>query len=201
MDEEYCNSEKTPILEYMSESRSKKDNENGISSDDEMKSYSTYIWKIIAIMAGFLCICLHVLSAVCVQLLERKIPDFELNAIRCGTGFILFSLGFLCMRRKPVVPRKVWFVTACYGAVGFVNTITTYTSVTFIPLTSFQALKITVNITSGIVIFAIFLKEKIDFKLLIFSLLCSVGVVLVIQPGFIFITKTEKERKNHIFEG
>ena len=145
--------------------------------------------------------CLHVLSAVCVQLLERKIPDFELNTFRCGTGFILFSLGFLFMRRRPVIPRKIWFSTACYGAIIFANTIATYTSVTFIPLTSLQAMKITVNITSGVVLFAIFLKEKIDLKLLIVSLVCSVGVVLIIQPEFIFTSKIEREMKNRTLEG
>ena len=36
------------------------------------------------LVAAFTVVILHATSATCVQLLERRIPDLELNAFRCG---------------------------------------------------------------------------------------------------------------------
>ena len=55
-----------------------------------------------------------------------------------------------------------------------------------LPLTSVESLQVTSCITSGIPMFAFFLKERITVKRLLFAALCICGVILVTQPDFLF---------------
>ena len=152
----------------------------------KVKEGAIYRWKILAFFMGLFYIGCIVLSTVCVQLLERTIPDFELNFIRCLFGLIVFSGYFVLRRHSPLVPKSGILTTVAYGTVVAVISLCSYISVTFIPLTSLQSVKITINISLSMILFAICLKESITVKSIVSALLSITGVILIIQPGFIF---------------
>ena len=165
------------------------------------KENSSYdIFK--GILAAFAWVPLLVTSAASVQLLERRIPDFELNALRFGTAGILFTSGLIFFTdRRPVIPTSE--ITSVMGFVTFTfcSTVSIYAAVPFISLSSFQSIYLSTGIVSGVILFAIFLKEKITFKMMSASVMCCFGVLLVIQPQFIFhnskiFTKLENGSEN-----
>ena len=55
---------------------------------DEVSSFR----KCKGLVAAFTDVLMMVISVICVQLLERKVPDFELNAIRQATGVLFFFI-------------------------------------------------------------------------------------------------------------
>ena len=138
------------------------------------------------ILAAFAWVPLLVTSAASVQLLERRIPDFELNALRFGTAGVIFAIVIFFNKICPIVPK--FEIPSVLGFVTFTfcATVSTYTAVTFISLSSFQSIYLSSCIVSGIILFAIFLKEQITLKMVFAAILCCIGVLLVIQPQFIF---------------
>ena len=145
------------------------------------------------VLALMLMVLFLVISSSSVQLLGRTIPDFELTTFRCVTGLVFFALVSLCKRQWPLVPRSEVPVTLCYGISNFAMSFTLYVAASIIPLASAQSIQITSGLASGLVLFAIFCKEKMAVKRISFVLLCIIGVILVIQPQFIF--KICKENK------
>ena len=55
----------------------------------------------------------------------------------------------------------------------------------------------TSTMISGIILFAIFWKEVVSFKNILFAFLCICGVLLVIQPSFIFKTNDDIEESKY----
>ena len=55
-----------------------------------------------------------------------------------------------------------------------------------IPISAAQSLQQTSQIVSGVLLFALILKEKITIRILVSSVLCVAGIMLVIQPDFLF---------------
>ena len=166
----------------------------GTSKDEkERNSYETFK----GILAAFAWVPLLVTSAASVQLLERQIPDFELNALRFGTAGILFAIGVIVLTRQcPVIPISE--ITSVMGFVTFTmgSTVSIYSAVNYIPVASVHSIYLTSSIVSGVILYAVFLKEKVTLKIVLFATLCCFGVVLVIQPGFIFSMITNKSREN-----
>ena len=130
-----------------------------------------------------------VISTVSVQLLQKRIPDFELNAFRCGLPLVITSIGILVTRKWPVIERKEIISTSLYSILSFMCSIAIYVAATLLPLASVQSLSETANIITGIILFCIFLDDKPTILGITSALICSCGVILVIQPDFIFIKK------------
>ena len=152
-----------------------------LEEDDESKS--RYLEKLKGI---FFCICVGsivVTPATCVQLLERNIPDFELNTCRFATSGILFTLGITCTTRQwPIIPKSEIISTFSLDFIVFLGTVTHYLAVTFIPLATAQSIFLISGIISGLILFAIFLEDKITILKLTLTVSCMCGVILVIQP-------------------
>ena len=68
--------------------------------------------ELIATSAGVLMI---VVSVACVQLLERKVPDFELNTIRQAAGALFFFTFSVLSERNLRVPKSEILGTLCLG--------------------------------------------------------------------------------------
>ena len=66
------------------------------------------------------------------------------------------------------------------------STISIYVSVTFISLASAESIRMTCVMASGITMLSLFWEERITFKRLSIAALCTFGVMMVIQPEFIF---------------
>ena len=151
-----------------------------------LKDRSNYKDKIIGTVLGFVVVLMGAASGVSVQLLERRIPDMELNTMRSGGACILFLVVLLSRGRLPHVPRSIWRGVLVYTFVTSMCSITIYVSMAMLPAGTVQSLQQTFQITSGIILFALILKEKITIRMLVSSLLCIAGIFMVIQPEFLF---------------
>ena len=160
-----------------------------ISNDEKeslLEDRSNYKEKIIGTVLGFVVVLMGAASGVSVQLLERRIPDMELNTMRSGGACILFLAVLLSRGRFPHVPRSIWKGVLVYTLVTSMCSVTIYVSMAMLPAGTVQSLQQTFQITSGIILFALILKEKITIRMLISSLLCIAGIFMVIQPDFLF---------------
>ena len=75
----------------------------------------------------------------------------------------------------------LWFVIVSSAVPVF-----EYTTVTFIPVASAQSIVITVALLSGLVLFTLVTKEKITVDKVLAAFVCIGGVLLVLQPNFLF---------------
>ena len=149
-------------------------------------------------LVAFLVVFKYAASGVSVQLLERRIPDLELNAIRNGGACILYWIVLLLGGRYPYVPRRIFGGLAVYTLVTTMCSAIIFISMAMVPVSAAQSLQQTAQIISGILLFALILKEKITVRILLSSLLCIAGIMLVIQPDFLFpqIDLSESESLN-----
>ena len=178
------NSEKEHLVGEDSQETSDtcKDSSNNHETSKPVNVY----YKALAFFTGLLHIGCVVSSSVCVQLLERSIPDFELNFIRSLTGFVLFSGYFALRRHSPLVPKSGIWSTVAYGTVVTLLSLSNYISVTFIPVASFQSLKTTANVSLSVIIFALFAQEHAFIRNIISAMICVTGVLMIVQPEFMF---------------
>ena len=159
------------------------DSEESERNNDDV-SYST---KVKGILATLVQVILTMLSATCCQLLRRRIPDFELNTMRCFAGLMFMIFGLMYQKQLPWIQKSRIFVTICYGCTNVIISTSIYVAFTFVSVASVQSLIMTSSITSGIFIFWISGVEKITWYKGSFAALCFCGVILVVQPEFIFI--------------
>ena len=132
---------------------------------------------------------MEVISATCVQLLRRSIPDMELNTMRFATAFILISTIFLLQRKLPKVPILEIPYVLCFTVLLVVNTIGLFIPVTYLSLTTAESVSITSLIISGMFLYWTFWDDQITLKAALFAALCVIGVTLVIQPKVLFTGK------------
>ena len=103
----------------------KQDEENTLEKDaDETSNDASDAGicnKVKSVTCAFADAVCHAASATCVQLLERRIPDLELNAFRNTIPLVLYAIVFLLMRRWPVIERSQMGITFLYTVVTFVS--------------------------------------------------------------------------------
>ena len=167
------------MISLLDESR-----ENNYKGDN-----GNYMQTIKGIVSVFTAVILLTASAISVQLLERRIPDLELNAFRSSTPLLCYSIGILITRKWPVISRSEIKVTVVYTVQTFLSGLCAFVSVSLLPIAFVQCVIQTVNITTGLCLFSLFWNEKLEIKSVLFAAMCICGVVLVIQPDFIFTGK------------
>ena len=160
--------------------------ETAHEAKEEKSGGTSYRDKLKGTMVGFLCVLISGASRVSVQLIERRIPDFELNAMRNTIACVLYLLILAAKGKYPFVPRESFRPLATYTVVTTVHAALLYISMAMLPVTTAQSLQQTFNITVGIFLYALVLKEKITARIVFSSFLCIGGVILVLQPEFIF---------------
>ena len=137
-------------------------------------------------LVAFLVVFKYAASGVSVQLLERRIPDLELNAIRNGGACILYLIVLLSRGRYPYVPSRIFGGLAVYTLVTTMCSAIIFISMAMVPVSAAQSLQQTAQIISGILLFALILKAKVTIRVILSSVLCIAGIMLVIQPDFLF---------------
>ena len=125
-------------------------------------------------------------GAICVQLLEQRVPELELNACRFGIPFIIYSVLILIRRRWPLISKSELPAVLLYVAAHFNISLFYTLAFTLLPAALVQSIDTTMNIISGLFLFSLFWKETITLQNTLCSVLCIFGVVLIIQPGTIF---------------
>ena len=127
-----------------------------------------------------------VVAASSVQMLERSIPDFELNLFRYSAALASYGLFVLVKKQLPVIPRSEIIGSLCFCLLSITTSVCLFVAVTLIPVSAVESLRITSAIISGTFMFAIFWDEKMACRNIVPAILCCGGVLLVIQPEFIF---------------
>ena len=168
---------------------------------DKAEDRPTRFQSFQGIVATFVGEFLFILSGACVQLLKRRIPDFELSTFRNGIPLILYTIVVLATRKWPVIKRDKIGVTFLYTVVTFTNGFLLFVSITFLPASTVSSVVITSVITFGLIIFSLFADNRVTVKTVLFAALCVGGVILVIQPwsGYseqLTDAKTETQFKN-----
>ena len=155
--------------------------ESDLLSDDEreslLKDKGNYKDKLKGTLVSFLVVLKYTASAVSVQLLERRIPDLELNAIRCGGASILYLVILLMRGTYPSVPRRIFKGLLVYILVTTLCSGIIFVSMAMVPVSAAQSLQQTSQIISGIFLFALVLRERITLRILLSSLLCIAGII------------------------
>ena len=146
-----------------------------------------YISSLKGFSAAFFAVLMIVTSTTSVQLLQRRIPDFELNTIRTAIALLSYSVVMLYRKESLLVPRSEILVTFCFCFLSFVNSIGFYIAVTFVPVSYVEAIRITSGIASGLFLFAVFWKETITTRGVCCAACCVMGVLLITQPPFLFM--------------
>ena len=164
-------SEKEALLIPESEENSK-ENEERTSCIQSLKG----------VIAAFAEVLLFVASATSVQLLERRIPDLELNTFRNAVPALLYTLGILFTGKWPVIQRDKVAVTFLYTVITFINGLFFFIAVTMLPAGMVASVVSTSYILFGLVAFALCFNEQITLRAVLLSVLCVCGVILIIQP-------------------
>ena len=136
-------------------------------------------------------------SSICVQGLERAVPDFELNTIR--NGFALMVVCVICcvIKQPPTLPKEDIIKTGLYTVLLFADTLGLYISVTFIPLATQQAFYVTTTLLGGMLLLWILLKVRPTASNIFAILLCAFGLFMVLQPDFMFSHPSEIKFQNY----
>ena len=154
--------------------------------DQKEKENISFVETLKGLGAAFVWLSLVIGGTICVQLLEQRVPEFELNAWRFGIPLIIYSVLIVIMRRWPLISKSEIPAVLLYAAAHFNISLFYTLSFTLLPAALVQSIDTTMNIISGLFLFSLFWKETITLQNTLCSVLCIFGVVLIIQPGTIF---------------
>ena len=164
----------------------KQDQENPLENDFDKnkngKSDSGICNKLKGIICALADAVCNAVSSTCVQLLERRIPDLELNTFRNAIPLVLYAIVFLLMRRWPVIERGKIGITLLYTVVTFVCATLFFIAVSLLPAATATTTFSTTFIVFGLFIFSLCWNEQITLSNVLYATLCVSGVTLVIQP-------------------
>ncbi len=134
------------------------------------------------ILAGLLLTVSHIIGVTSIQLLERRIPDLELQAFR-SIAIITFCLVWMVYNfQSPKVPVSDIFATLLYTVVVTFQSIAAYMSFALTSSSAAQCSLTSVSLLGGLLIFALCGREKVGLAKVTFVVLSLAGVVLVFQP-------------------
>ena len=98
----------------------------------------------------------------------------------------------LARRQFPVIPREETGSATLYSILSVMSSLAIFVSVTLLPVSSVQSLTQTSSIVSGVILFYLFLEDKPTLRVFLSALMCTGGVLCVIQPNFVFTHVTNK---------
>ena len=160
-------------------------NNSDSSGGSNSKSLSP-LQTIFGIGSAFLVVPTLVTSTVCVQLLERHIPDFELNMFRSSVPLLGSSVIWIFRPDWPVVPKSEIPGLVGYIVLAIIWALSEYTAVTFMPIATVRCVVITSALLSGFILFSLFGEEKATLRTFLCIVICATGIVMIIQPWMEF---------------
>ena len=138
--------------------------------------------RIKGLAAAFGAVLLLGVSATSEQLLERRLPDMELNAIRFGVSLLTCCVWMAFCREWPLVQRSLISVTVLFTVATFLSIYCFFIAVSLLPLAMVSSVQSAATIISAILCFALFCKETITYFKVSLAALCLIGVLLIVQP-------------------
>ena len=130
-----------------------------------------------------------VISDTSCQLLQRKIPDFELNMLRFLVSVLYIVPILMYQRQMPRLSKSQIGPFVGLAVFNFITTQSAYTAVSMAPVASVRSICTTSVIISGMILLYLFAGEQITARRIFTGFCCIAGVILVVQPDFIFAKK------------
>ena len=134
------------------------------------------------IVAAVVIVILFASSTTAVQLLERRIPDMELNTFRSAAPFMMSTILTLISKEWPLVRHDEIFATAMYTVDIFIAALFYFVAFTILPAALAACISYTSMMISALFVFSLCWNEKITMRNIMFALISVLGVVMVIQP-------------------
>ena len=134
------------------------------------------------IIAAVVIVILFASSATAVQLLERRIPDMELNTFRSAAPFVMSAILTLIPRELPLIGRDEILATVLYTVDIFIAALFYFVAISMLPAAVAACVAYTSMMISALFIFSLCWNEKITTRNVMFALISVPGVVMVIQP-------------------
>ena len=156
--------------------------QKGLLEDEQTSSRRSLFDKLKGITAGFITVILHGVGATSFQLLERRIPDLELNMFRSVAPFIMYSFYFLIKCNWPIIERGKIGITALYIVTSFTSILCYFVAVSLLPAALVSCIATASCWLSGLVLLSCVGEERITLKRILFAAICIFGVIMVIQP-------------------
>ena len=124
----------------------------------------------------------YIVSITNIQLLQRRVPDLELQVFRCVGVVTASTVWMLTKREIPTVPFHDVPVLLLHAVFLTVGSTALYIGYTLVPASASHSTQTTSDLLSGLFIFWMCGQVRFSFKRAVFVMLCLVGVILVIQP-------------------
>ena len=147
------------------------------------------------VIPAVIIVILFATSATAVQLLERRIPDLELNTFRSAGPFLTCAIFTVISRNWPLVPREEILATVLYELDIFIGALSYFAGISLLPAALASCITYTSGVVSALFAFSLFGNEKITMRNVMFALISVLGVVMVVQP---WQQNTEAVTINHI---
>ena len=148
----------------------------------EGEHHGGYLQTVKGVVLSFTSVFIFTTYATCVQLLERRIPDFELNSFRFGIPLLLYTMKLLFCRLFPRIERDKIGVVTGYLVVLFIAAFSYFISISLLPAALVSSIGVASSIISALALFSIFWREKLTILKLVLATLCVIGVAMVTQP-------------------
>ena len=159
--------------------------------DDDKDEQTTDYWSITkGVLAAAAYALLATASGVSVQLLERRIPDFQLNVFRNIVPLVMNSVWILFRGDLPRIETGKIAVTFIFTFLVFVSAFAFYVSISLLPAALATCLRNTSCLVSGLVLFSLLWKERLNLLNSFLCVLCVTGFLMTIQPW-------NKDNSNH----
>lgn len=171
---------------------------NRPTDPEEMQPEHKIPWleRLKGIICAFMLVVCHIVGITNVQLLQRRIPDLELQVFRCSGMIVTCTVWMFVKQRSPIVPVPDVPVVFLYSLLRTLATTATFIGCAFIPVTSAQCFHNSSNMFFGIFIHRACAEERTSMQKLLCVTLCIVGIILVMQPWHKAATVTPTRENN-----
>ena len=117
-------------------------------------SKRSYLKTATGIIAVFTAVILFSVSDTCVQLVERRIPDLEMNTFRSGIPLMFCTSVMLILQRWPIIEVSKIVAILAYSLANFCSSLSQFVAVSFLPAAEAFCVCCTSAIVWGLFIFA-----------------------------------------------
>ncbi len=158
------------------------DNKSQALEKEHEAQHRTWIGSVKGILGALLVVFCHVVSITSVQLLQKRIPDIELNAFRCFVILIYCVTQMLFKKKLPTVLSSERPVMLLYAVFVTLDSASFFIGVAVMPAAFAQSVENSAYLIFVLVLFWFFGLEKLRFAKHFSVILCAIGVILVLQP-------------------
>ena len=134
------------------------------------------------IIAAFVIVIIFACSATAVQLLERRIPDMELNTFRSAGPFLSGAILTVISKQCPLIGGDEILATVLYTVDIFISALFFFVAISLLPAALVSCVSYTSSVVSALFVFSLCWNENITMRNVMFAMISVLGVVMVIQP-------------------